>query len=251
MANVYRDIYPAISQPIHGPHAPSATQEYALGTKLETRDGRLWRYAKAGAQQLNPALMAQSAATPAQINNETQTGQSSDIGDFEINVLVTTASGIANGDLAEGTMIVKDETGANYAYRIKTNVWVSGDTVMKLTLHEPIVIATGADSVITLVKNAYADVIVAPTTLTGLCIGVPNCVVTATHYFWAQRRGPCALIVDDGDTIVIGEPVGKPGTDAAVGTCGLVANDGTDPVWGICMNVGAENTAALIHLTLE
>lgn len=251
MTTEYLPIFEPPSAVLQLPHEISATAKYPLGARLESRDGRLWRYAKAGATQLNPGLMGQMTPPHANVDGITQTGMSSNIGDLAINVLLTTGHGYVAGDFAEGWLNIEDGTGAGYRYRIKYNTVVTGDTVHRLELHEPIVVATDATSVIAIVPNEYSKVIVRPTTLTGMCVGVAPRIVTAANYYWAQRRGPCSVLVDAGDTIVVGGPVGKPGTDAAAGTFGVVANDGTNPVWGVAVNVAAATKRALVHLTLE
>jgi hypothetical protein len=249
MSNVYFPIYPTVGVPDHGPNAISATQAYPLGTKLESRDGRVWRYAYAGGVQLSPALMTQSEAIAAEAINEVQTGYTTDIGDTTITILLTTSSGILDGDLVGGWLLITDGTGEGHYYRIASNTWTTGDTVMQLTLHEPILVATEATTEVTVIKNLYNGAIVAPTTLTGICIGVPNLTVTANYYFWAQRRGPCAMVVDTGETLVVGQPVGYPETIAVAGAAGIPTV--TDHVWGTVIQIGAAGESAMIDLHLE
>lgn len=249
MSNVYFPLTPTVGVPEHGPNEISATQAYALGTKLEARDGRVWRYAQAGGTQLSPALMTQSEAIAAEAINEVQTGYTTDIGDTTITILLTTSSGITDGDLVDGWLLITDGTGEGHYYRIATNTWTTGDTVMQLTLHEPILVATEATSEVTVIKNLFNDVIVAPTTLTGICVGVPNLTVTANYYFWAQTKGPCAMIVDTGETLVVGEAAGYPAAIAVAGAVGVPAV--TDHIWGHVIQIGAAGESAMINLCLE
>lgn len=249
MANVYYPIPGQASTPSQTPGEISATAEYDLGTKLEARDGRLWRYAKAGAVQLSPGLMTQAPAIAAELINEVQTGYTTNIGDASITVLVTTSSGLTPADLAGGYLVVRDGAGEAHYYKISTAVWLTSDTVLTITLDEPIIVATAATSEVTLVPNRYNGAIVAPTTLTANCIGVPNLTVTANNYFWAQRRGPCAMVVDTGDTLVVGENAGYPATIAVAGAVGVPAV--TDDVWGRVITVGAAGETALVELKME
>jgi hypothetical protein len=249
MSNVYFPLYPTIGVPEHGPNEISATQAYPLGTKLESRDGRIWRYAVAGGVGLDPALMTQSEAIAAEAIDEVQTGYTTTIGDTTITILLTTSSGITDGDLVDGWLLITDGTGEAHYYRIATNTWITGDTVMQLTLHEPILVATEATTEITVIKNLYNGVIVAPTVLTGVCMGVPNLAVTANYYFWAQRRGPCAMVVDTGETLVVGQPAGYPTTIAVPGAIGIPTV--TDPIWGNVIQIGAAGESAMIDLHLE
>jgi len=249
MANIYLPIYPNTDTPSHTPGQISTTKIYPLGTKLESRDGRVWRYAYAGGTQLSPALMGQSEAIAAEAINEVQTGYTTNIGDTSITILLTTSSGITDGDLIDGWLLVTDGDGEGHYYRIQNNVWTTGDTVMALTLYEPILVATAATSEVTVIKNLYNGVIVAPTTLTGICVGVPNVTVTANNYYWAQRRGPCAMVVDTGETLVVGQPVGYPETIAVAGAAGIPTI--TDEIWGTVIQIGAAGESAMVELKLE
>ena len=249
MSNVYFPLYPTVGVPEHGPGTISASQSYALGTKLESRDGRVWRYALAGGTALSPGLMGQSEAIAAEAIDEAQTGYTTSIGDTSISILLATSSGIEDSDLVDGWLLITNGTGEAHYYRIATNTWTTGDTVMALTLHEPIIVATIATTDITVVKNLYNSVIVAPTALTGICVGVPNLTVTANNYYWAQRRGPCAMVRDTTDTLDVGQPCGYPTTIAAAGQVGLPA--ATDHVWGTVIQVGADGESAFIDLSLE
>jgi hypothetical protein len=249
MANVYLPIYPSQDVPTQLPGTGAAAAAYPLGTKLEARDGRVWRYCQAGAVQLAAGLMGQSPAIDAKLENEVQTGMASNIGDYVINVLVTTASGLTPANLAGGYMVVEDVTGEGHYYKINTASWSTGDTVVTVVLDEPIRVATGADSEISLYPNPWAGIVVAPTALTGYCVGVTNGVVTATHYYWAQRKGPCAMVVDSGDTVVIGALGGTPGTYGTAGAIGVPAI--TTNIYGQIMGVADGGETALVYLNLE
>jgi len=249
MSNSYYPIAPIGGVPTQTPGEISASSAYALGTKLEAKDGRLWRYAYAGGVALNPGYMGQAEAIAAEALNEVQDGYTTSIGDTTITVLITTASGITNGDLAGGWMTVVDGTGEGHSYSISNNVYTTGDTVMTLTLNDPIIVATEATSEITLSKNLFNGVIVAPTTLTGICVGVPNITVTANNYYWAQRRGPVGMVVDTGETVVVGEAVGYPAAIAVAGACGVAAV--TDHIWGQVISVADATETAMVNLCLE
>jgi hypothetical protein len=114
-------------------------------------------------------------------------------------------------------------------------------------------VATDATSEISLYPNVGLGIVVAPTTGTGYRVGVTNGVVTADNYYWAQRRGPCGMVVDAGDTIVVGEVVGKPTTNGTAGACGVVDYDGTNApqLYGVAMGIAAGGETALIYLDLE
>lgn len=249
MATVFEPIFDAPSVPVHLPGYSQASAAYPLGTKLEARDGRLWRYCKAGGVQLAAGLMGQSPAIPAEIENEVQTGLSTNIGDTVINVLVTTSSGITPSNLDGGYLVVEDVVGEGHYYKINSATWATEDTVLRIVLDEPIRVATDATSEISLYPNPWTGIIVTPTIVTGYCVGVTNGVVTANHYYWAQRKGPCAMVVDAGDTLVVGALAGLPGTHGTAGAVGIPAV--TKQIWGHCMGIAAAGETALIYLNME
>lgn len=227
----------------------TATQEHALGRRVDLWDGRVFRYAKNGAVQLAAGLMTQSPAVAAELINEVQTNYTTAVGDKIVRVLVTTASGVTNGSLVGGYLVTQDGDGEGYSYAIKNNRWITGDTVLELELVDAIRVATAATSEFTIVPNPYRNVIVQPTTVTAIAVGVPNIVVPANQYFWAQRRGPCPMIVDAGDTLVVGALVGVPAAHGTAGGVGIPAI--TTDVWGRAITIGAAGETALIDLRLE
>jgi hypothetical protein len=235
--------------PAEGLWTPSSDQKYRLGTKTEDGFGRVWRYCKAGTTQLEPALMTCAEAMPSGVFEIVQTGYTSAIGDTRITVLCTTGSGLTNGQLADGWLVVNKVTGLGHAYAIANNTWITGDTVMDVELYDPIRIATSATSEITMRKSLYAKVIVNATTPTGLATGVPNIAIPANYYGWLQRKGPCAMTVDTGETLTIGCMCGGAGTAAVAGAVGVAV--ATEPYYGQVITIGAADETALIDLQLE
>jgi hypothetical protein len=249
MAWTKKNFEQLMGSPTEGLWTPTVDQKHRLGTKYEDEFGRVWRYCKAGATALAPALMTSSEAPSTNLFEKVQTGYTSAIGDTQIRVLATTATGYTDGQLKDGWLIVNKVTGLGHAYAIANNTWITGDTVMNIELYEPIRIATDATSEITVRKNLYDSVIVNATTPTGYATGVPNIAIPASYYGWLQRKGPCAMTVDTGDTLTIGCMAGGPGTAAVAGAVGVCA--ATEPFYGSVITIGAADETALIYLQLE
>jgi hypothetical protein len=235
--------------PAEGLLSPSSDQKHRLGDKYEDGFGRIYRYCHAGATQLEPALMTCAEAPASGIFEIVQTGYTTAVGDTSIRVLATTGSGIVDGDLADGWLIVNKVTGLGHAYAIADNTWISGDTVMHLELYDEIRVATTATTEMTMRKNLYEGLIVNPTTPTGLATGVPNIAIPATYYGWIQRKGPCAMTVDTGETLTIGCMCGGPAGASVAGAVGVCAV--TEPYYGQVITIGAADETALIDLQLE
>jgi len=238
---------------------PTSDKRFPLGAIAETRDGRRFRYSKNGAVALVVAHMNASEAPSANGLEIVQTGYTGAVGDKSFDILLTTGHNYAAGELIDG-YLYKNKSGTDGTvigdmYVIKDNKFVTAgdDTVMRIEIADEggLRVAFSATDELSLVKNPYRDVVVAPTTAAAIPTGVNVCAVSANYYFWAQTRGPAPLITDAGDTVVVGEPIGKPGTNGTAGAGGVVANDGTDIVYGYVMAVGAAGEPSLVFLTLE
>lgn len=238
-------------QPLMSVVETSAAQQYHLGTKLWYSNGDVFRYAYNGGTALAKALMTCSATNTANCVEELQStsGANVEIGDYEIVVDVTSASGITDDLYADGALIVNKATGMGDSYKILACKLLTATTA-RLLLERPIRTAWAADTEITLLRNRFKEVVVSPTTLTREPTGVPLVAVPINHYCWLQTGGLCGLTVDTGDTVVAGNNVGSPGTHAVAGACG-VQTAGTFPIWGWCSYVATADEVAGIYLTLD
>lgn len=231
----------------------SSTQNYPIGTIRETTDGRRFRYSKAGASNITRALMQQAAVAESKFIDITQTGHAQTAGSTSITTLCTTGSAAAANYFAGGKLIVTTGTNAGDVYDIVSSALQATDTLMDLVLAQPLRNAIAATDKVTLIPNRNMGTVVVPTTTaTGPAAGVPLVDVTAAYYYWAQTRGPAPLIVDTGDTLVVGGKAGIPATNAVAGACGVSTATGfAFPVYGTVLWIGAAGEPALINLELE
>lgn len=223
---------------------PTSDQKRMLGAEFTTDDGRTFRYCKNGSTEIAKNLVIQSEAIDAQAIDILQSAKSVAAGDAILNLLITTANGLANGDLVDGWIIVNQGTGATDEgdmYVVKSNKFTTSDTAIKIEIADAggVRNAIAATSNITFVKNLYRDVIVKPTTLTAVMLGVTTTIVTASFYFWAQTRGVASVIIDTGDTVVVGEPLGHIDGSGTAGSLGLVSTAATDTVVGTAISAAA------------
>lgn len=241
------------TQPLQDIHETSATQQYELGTRLVYPDGRMFRYAKNGGTALAKALMTTSEALVAAAIEELQStyGASAAIGDYEIDVDVTTGTTWVENEFAGGFLVVNKSTGIGDIYKIVANkIDGSDDTLMRVLLDTPIRTALAATSEITMVKNRFRDVDVMPTTAEGTPAGIPLVAVTANYYCWLQTAGYAPCTVDTGDTLVKGEPAGFPASPAVAGACGPIGAD-TDAFWGYAVYVATAAETAILDLHVD
>ena len=233
---------------------PTSGQKHALGRIMEADDGtgRMWRYCKNGSTALVQSYLVSSEAPSANGLEIVQTGYTMSVGDIRFDMLLTTGNNYSDHELADGWLYVnKVATILGDQYLIKDNWWKTSDTVMTVEIADQAGIrhAIAATHELSVVKSPCRDVVVTPTTQAAIIVGVPNVAVTANYYFWAQYKGPCTVIVDTGETIVIGEPCGYPATPNVAGAIGPIGAD-TDTYIGNAMTVGAAAEPSLVMLDI-
>jgi len=234
--------------------APHANKVFPLGAIADARDGRRFRYIKDGGSGLSKALMCQSSVPIAGNTEVVNTnGTAAVAGDKFITIGTTTT--IAKDALIDGFLLCVDVTAAILGdmYLIKSN---PAGTTPKLGIADRGGIRTAipVTAELTVIKNKFRDVIAVPAAAaTAVRVGVPLVDFTADYYGWVQTRGYCPVLVD-ANTLVVGNPAGETTTAGVAGGVGVVAGDGTDPVWGIVVvksTNGQTDQPAIIDLTLE
>jgi hypothetical protein len=199
--------------------------------------------------------MTQSAVQESKAFEIAQTGHAQVAGNREINILVTTGSAAGDNDFAGGYLVCNKVSPAVVGdiYTIAASKLDSTDTILHLLLDTPWRNAMLATGEVSLNYNRQFKTIVMPaTTATAQPAGVPLCAVAANYYYWNQTKGPAPLIVDTGDTVVIGSYVGIPATNAVAGACGVAtATAFAFPIYGRCMSVAAAGEPAIVDLCLE
>ena len=218
---------PAVADPF----TESSTQLWPLGTELKYGD-RTFRYG-----QMNGAVTAgkllQQAVHVSDHTNCTITDADAVVGSYSHAAGSTTISLDTNGtDLtanqyAEGYLYVNDAQGEGQMLRIKSHPAHdhSDDASVVITTYDPLKTAVVKNaSQVSLVKNPYADVIVAPTAETGAVVGVTVIDMTDDYYGWFQTRGPCPVLVSEA-VLVLGHRAVRSDADAG----GVMAAD-SDPL---------------------
>lgn len=232
-----------IGQPIFD---SSATAKHALGERAVTTDGRVFRYAKAGASNLVAGNMIQA---PAQVANHLAlTPVAAAIGATEITVALGATAATAN-QYAGGWLMISTTPGNGYAYQITGHPAIGSSGSGVFSISQPgLAVALTTSSRVDLQANSLNGVIQTPvTTLTGACVGNAPYIITAAEFGWIQTRGPAACLID-----------GTPGVGLAVvvpaAAAGAVAVDGaasaTPPV-GVMMTTGVSGKNNAVFLLLE
>ena len=227
-----------------GIYQESLTQMADLGRFIDLGDGRRYRYCKADGA-ITKGRMCQSAIVDSDHQDTTQTAIWS-IGDTEVTCVVTIAP--TKNDYAEGFLVIVDGTGQEEMYKIKTNTGAS-PTVLKL--YDAIRTATAAGTQIVLLQDKYRDVVVVPYAAqpTGVPVGVPNITITTGgYYFWAQTRGYCVMVVEDGVTVGIPAATADGSVDGGAETAAAV----TDAIYGMPpFSAASSLDSCVVDLMLE
>jgi hypothetical protein len=235
-------------------YASTADQKYALGTILDLEDGRRFRYMKNGGVILYKALMAQAAAIETKWESEVQTAKTASVGDTDIPVLITTGSSLAAHEWDEGWIIIESGLAGAIGDMYKIASHTVHATAVTVTIQDPGGVRTALDAnqVCTIIRSPYMAMIVTPVAAdpTGQAMGVPLVDIPISYYGWIQSRGPCPLIVDTGETLVLGTPAGfTSGGITVAGTCGKTAVD--DATYGQSLTNATAAEAGIVNLTIE
>lgn len=237
------------SEPKQSIFETSATQKHRLGAKYIDGD-RTFRYAKnSSAGTLSKALMTQTQVVETKTQAIVQTGHTWAVGDISGTMLITTGGTFALNEFTDGWLLANKVAAVGDIYRVLASEITSADTIINLELETPIRTAISATTELSLMPNKWYDIVVHPTTTTGVATGVPLVDIAASYYAWVQTGGPCPVIVDDSETVVIGNTVGLPGTSADVGACGVRVT--LQQAWGHVLQVAPTDEPALIDLILD
>jgi len=235
------------------PYSESSTKLFPLGTRLDYGD-RVFRYAKmngavtAGKLLQGGPLGDVHATNHTDMNATAQTAvTTSDTSDISVE---TVGTDMTANMYEDGYLWVNDADGEGQSWRVKSNPahTHSSDPSVVITVYGKINFQLETTSELSIVRNPYLDVIVAPTAETSAIVGVTNINMTDDYFGWIQTRGPKACLA--GETLVLGHRVLRSDTDA-----GAVMPDNSDdltPQVGQVMGSSVVDAEyALIYLTIE
>uniref|UniRef100_A0A6M3KIV1 Uncharacterized protein n=1 Tax=viral metagenome TaxID=1070528 RepID=A0A6M3KIV1_9ZZZZ len=192
-ANEYREALKGTGPipPAQGIYEMSETAKAVLGQRIEFHDGRVFRYAKAGASNLAPGKLVQAGTINA-AGYLNKACAAAAVGAYS--VTVTTSAAVTTGE--EGYLQINDASGEGIQYKIKkTAANATTATKTDVTLYDPIATALTASSEATIILNPYEAVVICAAT-TDIVLGVPPITVTAEYYFWLQTWGLACVLAE-------------------------------------------------------
>ncbi len=226
-------------------------QRYPLGTKLEI-DDNVFRYVEFGGTTKAGDLMAAEAPDAAHDDLDPTgggTGAGVAIGDKIISMAASLTFVV--DEYAGGYMVIEADTGVGYTYFIEANEAKSGAVDALFRIKLGLAIALDSTSDVTLVKSRFKEVVIIPTSIISIPIGVSVGVGADGSFGWAATKGPWTVLTSG--TVVIGEHVRAMGVTTA-GAVIALNRDGTaedEAEVGLVMNVGPTTEQSLIALDLE
>lgn len=187
----------------------SATKELKLGSVGVTRDGRVYRYTRAGGTTLAPGKITVAATVDSNVTNKT-VARTYDANVMQ--VIIDAAGAITQDAYADGTLSIVDATGEGISYAVRGNTATSGAAELTVDLDEPTATALTIDvSEASLTKNPWGDTVISVADQLDMAVGIPNVSITNAYYGWTQTRGVCAALADEsyaiGQVLTIGSSV--------------------------------------------
>jgi hypothetical protein len=180
-------------------HATEPTAQHLIGSKFESQDKRVFRYAKVGASNISRGKL-QLAPAPKTNHHNVAWASGGALGATTVTVTLGATAAVAN-EYAEGLLVVNDATGEGTSYRIASHPAADASATLQLTLSDPIKnVALVSGSEVSLVHNAYNGV-VEGTTVTRRAAGVPLVNATAGTFVWLQTGGVCPVLCDTTTTL--------------------------------------------------
>lgn len=187
---------------------------HALGSKRYTKDGRGFRYVKAGASALVVGNAIQTRVEDADHDNVAVRATAA--GATEL--LITAGSGggaLDANEYADGYAVIDTTPGLGYVYRISSHAAITASANGSLFLdpEDAVQVALTTSSKVTLVANPYDKVIQHPvTTASGACVGGAVYPIGAAEFGWIQCEGAGAALI--AGTPAVGQPVTSVGAVA-------------------------------------
>lgn len=240
-----------------------------LGTRATTRDGREFRFCLNGGTALEAHRVLQAYAYPADLAGNTTVFSSTATVSGVTSVQLAPTTVLTSGVLAGGYLIVETSGTARAMYKIKSQP-AAGTTAANLEIflddNDKLLVPLTTVYRLAVVRNPYSSVIVAPTALTGMVVGVTPIAVAVNRYFWAQTKGPAALeynagvvAVLDGNAIVPDSGIagafgGTPGSPVGTSVLTTVLHSGFPglglPVIGWVDRISADALSAFVNLNI-
>ena len=205
---------------IHGKYGwekvQTSGQKHKLGTRMTFDDGRVFRYCEVGGSDIAAGAIVQAPAGVANHDMDLAIATAA----AGVTQLTVTLGGTAatKDQYKDGYIYVNDGTGEGSVYKIKSNAAGDSSGTCVITLDEEdgtVTAVTNGNTLVGLAVNPYSNVIISPTTVSNIAVGVAPRALTSDYYGELQTWGLASVVCNAAG--VIGEPVRVGGASTAGG----------------------------------
>lgn len=229
-------------------HDSSTTQQLPLGTYVQARDGRGYRYCQNAGTLMVTGNHIQAAVQNTAFQNLTPSAAS--VGDSALTITPGSTTGVINL-FAEGVVQVDTTPDIGGMYSVSSHLAISSGTAFVCNLYsdDKLRVAWTSSTRVGMIQNAYKNVVQSPTTATGVLVGVaiypiPASTTTVFQYGFVQTHGLANLLV--AGTPAVGIGVGYSATAGAAAVLGATLFQ-----TGGMMVTGQAGLCQAVYLTID
>jgi len=174
-----------------------------VGQRVSFRDGREFVYCSTEADFVAGEMVAVQTALAAEFADKLSAAVAGSLevvlNIYNVQIFGGTVSTIALNRLAGGYLMLTDDAGEGYSYKIKGNTVQSTTDATHIyttiTLYDPLKVAVTTATDCCLVGNPYKSVVEGAVALKPIGAAVvPTTGTTAECYFWVQTKGPATCL---------------------------------------------------------
>ncbi len=180
-----------------------------LGTHGFTPDHREFRWAFSGGT-IGAGAVVSTPVAQAVHDRDLNPSAAGSVGDMTVSIVVGAVQ-IEKDFYEDGYLIFNNDQGEGHMYLIKSHALILSTGTGVFTLWEPIREAYLTTSEVGLHPNEMKDVVASPAANINPSVGVAPTEVADNTYFWAQIKGMCNVLFEDG--VTAGQTVGPSETN--------------------------------------
>ena len=185
----------------------TSEKKLALGTKMTIRD-RTFRYVEAGGTEIGEGLLVSQQTAVTTQDDDLAVATTAAAGATSVTITIGGTNALEKNEYQDGYIFNNTAAGtAALMYRVASHPLAAASGTLTITLDEPdgLVNAwTAGTDVVGLIGSPWKDIVVAPTTTTGMTVGLTCNTIPASYYGWVQTAGPALALVDAAATTAVG-----------------------------------------------
>lgn len=169
----------------------STVQSHPIGSRAGLDDGRVFYYTRNAATEIDVGKVMSAEVPSVEFENESVAAAAA-AGEKSVTVTLG-ATAVTLNEYAEGYLMINDAAGEGYTYKIDGHLAADGAASCVVSIYDEVQVALTTSSEYTLVKNPWADVVLAVAGSAHQVVGVPQTTIRASEYGWLQTWGAAAV----------------------------------------------------------